>query len=80
MNISECSLLELKCQDRHTENLASTCSKSQIIFILGKIIDNVSPLLYQLSYGTYIKKVTPKNDSFTLWCHQDSNRGHKDNV
>ncbi len=36
------------------------------------------PLLYQLSYGTYIKRVTPKNDSFTLWCHQESNRGHKD--
>ena len=44
----------------------------------GQFIDNVSPLLYQLSYGTYIKKVTPKNDSFTLWCHQESNRGHKD--
>ena len=24
------------------------------------------------------KRVTPKNDSFTLWCHQESNRGHKD--
>gem|GEM_PF-1620381 len=26
------------------------------------------------------KKVTPKNDSFTLWCHQESNRGHKANL
>ena len=35
MNFSEYSLLELKHQDRHTYNLASTCFKSQIIFILG---------------------------------------------
>ena len=34
MNISMCSLLELKCQDRHIWNLASMCSKSQIIFVM----------------------------------------------
>ena len=46
MNISECSLLELKCQDRHTKNLASTCSKSQIIFIFGQklLIPNMKPM------------------------------------
>ena len=29
-------------------------------------------------WHVYKKRVTPKNDSFTLWCHQESNRGHKD--
>ena len=33
----------------------------------GQLIDNVSPLLYQLSYGTCKqKRVTPKNDSFQV--------------
>ena len=33
-----------------------------------------SPLLYQLSYGT-IKQI---NHQKSKWCHQESNRGHKD--
>ena len=32
-----------------------------------------SPLLYQLSYGTKVFSV-----AFCKWCHQESNRGHKD--
>ena len=45
----------------------------------GQFIDNVSPLLYQLSYGTYIyKKESLFMSNSFMWCHQESNRGHKD--
>ena len=34
-----------------------------------------SPLLYQLSYGTKVQMQTCVEKE---WCHQESNRGHKD--
>jgi hypothetical protein len=46
----------------------------------GQFIDNVSPLLYQLSYGTYIKKESLLKMALCKWCHQESNRGHKANL
>ena len=46
----------------------------------GQFIGTVSPLLYQLSYVVVYnkKRVTQMSNSFFLWCHQESNRGHKD--
>ena len=46
----------------------------------GQFIDNVSPLLYQLSDGTYIKKESLLRMTLCKWCHQESNRGHKANL
>ena len=48
INISECSLFALKCQDRHTRNLVSTCSKSQIISKFGKILITPNMQVYKI--------------------------------
>ena len=59
MNITECSLLELKCQDRHTWNLASTCSKSQIIFIFGKNSLTTNMQAYEISMWSWRAQTLP---------------------
>ena len=48
MNVIECSPFVWKSQDRHTVNLASMCSKSQIIF-LGEIIITPNMQAYESS-------------------------------
>ena len=56
--------MKIKKESLFTSNILNVVPPGIEPGTQGQFIDNVSPLLYQLSYGTYIKKrVTPKNDS-----------------
>ena len=45
---------------------------------MATIVYRTAIVMNKMKINTHKKRVTPKNDSFTLWCHQESNRGHKD--
>ena len=60
---------------------SSFCIDLQRFMLIPTKFPLSRPLLYELSYvGKIQKKESSRRMTLYMWCHQESNRGHKANL
>ena len=73
--------LDALCETLVANDVTEIAMESTSVYRMPiwRVLENDYKMLYQLSHGTYIyKKESLRRMTLCKWCHQESNRGHKD--